>query len=119
MRADRYLKLILTVIALELFWLGMRDALPTAFAQQKAEPTPVVITGVRIGRQEFTTLPVALTGSVQLNSLVAHRELPNLQPATVRLSEPIVIDSRQPVTVQTGTKPLVVDAVKKTGPPGN
>jgi hypothetical protein len=125
MHGDRYLKFVLTVIALELLWLGMRQAAPPVLAQQKPEPTPVIITGIRIGSQEYTTLPVALTGSVRPNSIASHRELPNLQPASVRVSEPIVIDARQPltvtignqpVTVQTGTKPLAVDAIFKTGP---
>jgi hypothetical protein len=129
MSADRYLRFILTIIAVELLWLGMRDAAPRAFAQQKPEPTPVVITGVRIGSQEYTTLPVALAGSIRPNSITSHRELPNLQPASVRVPDPILIDTRQPlgitianqpVTVQTGSKPLAVDAIFKTGPaPGH
>jgi hypothetical protein len=122
MHADRYLKFILTVIAIELLWLGLNEAAPRVTAQQKPEATPVVITGVRIGGQEYTTIPVALTGSMRPNSIGGHRELPNLQPASIRVSDPIQIDTRQPltvaqpVTVQTGTKPLAVDAIFKTGP---
>jgi hypothetical protein len=122
--SDRYLRFILTMIAVELLWLGMRDTAAPALAQQKPEPTEVVITGVRIGKQEYTTLPVAVAGSIRPHSIPAYRELPNLQAATVRVSDPIVIDTRQPlgitianqpVTVQTGVKPLAVDAIFKTG----
>ncbi len=124
MSADRYLRFILTIIAVELLWLGMRDAAAPALAQQKPEPTPVVITGIRIGSQEYTTLPVAIAGSIRPNAIPSHRELPNLQPASVRVSDPVQIDTRQPfgvtianqpVTVQTGAKPLSVDAIFKTG----
>ena len=122
MRADRYLKFILTVIALELLWLGLNEAAPRVGAQQKSEPMAVVITGIRVGGQEYTTLPVALTGSVRPNSIGGHRELPNLQPASIRVSDPVQLDMRQPltvaqpITVQTGTRPLAVDAIFKTGP---
>ena len=120
MSADRYLRFILTIIAVELLWLGTRDAAAPAFAQQKPEPTEVVITGVRIGKQEYTTLPVAVAGSVRPNSIPSYRELPNLQPATVRVSDPVPIEARQPLivtvgnqplTVQSGMNPLVVDVV--------
>lgn len=125
MSADRYLRFILTIIAVELLWLGMKGAAVPALAQQKPEPTPVVITGIRIGSQEYTTLPVAFAGSVRPNSIASYRELPNLLPASVRVSDPVQIDTRQPlgitianqpVTVQTGAKPLAVDAIFKTGP---
>jgi hypothetical protein len=124
MSADRYLRFILTIIAVELLWLGVRDTATPVLAQQKAEPTEVVITGVRIGKQEYTTLPVAVAGSIRPHSIPSYRELPNLQAATVRVSDPILIDTRQPlgitianqpVTVQTGVKPLAVDAIFKTG----
>ena len=124
MSADRYLRFILTIIAVELLWLGVRDAAPPALAQQKPEPTAVVITGIRIGGRDYTTLPVAFAGSIRPNTIPSHRELPNLLPPSVRLSDPIQIDARQPVgvmianqpvTVQTGAKPLAVDAIFKTG----
>jgi len=125
MSADRYLRFILTIIAVELLWLGLKGAAVPALAQQKPEPIDVVITGVRIGKQEYTTLPVAVAGGIRPNSIPSYRELPNLQPASVRVSDPVQIDTRQPlgitianqpVTVQTGVKPLAVDAIFKTGP---
>jgi hypothetical protein len=119
MPADRYLKCVLTVIALELLWLGVRQA-PPALAQQKPEPMAVVITGVRIGTQNYTTIPVAVVGSVRPQSVPASRELPNIQPLSVNVPDPVQIDSRQPLavqianqplTIQSGTKPLVVDVL--------
>lgn len=120
MTADRYIKIVLTVIALELFWLGVREAAPPAHAQQ--EPTAVVITGIRIGPNEYSTLPVAVMGGTR--SLPFGRELPNMQPLEVRMTQPIQAEIKQPITVetgtkplivQTGTKPLVVDAIAKAG----
>ncbi|MGH9347477.1 MAG: hypothetical protein ACRD26_09455 [Vicinamibacterales bacterium] len=116
MPADRYLKCILTIIALELLWLGVRDASPPVMAQPA--PAPVVVTGFRIGGQEYTTLPVAVVGGVQ--PLPGVRELPGIEPLRVRVPESLQVDTRQPlrvqvgnqpITVQTGTKPLLVDAV--------
>jgi hypothetical protein len=62
--SDRYLRIVLTVIAVELAWIGVKDVLPTPVATQ-AQPaaTRVVITGVDLQtRTQF--LPVAVTGSV-------------------------------------------------------
>jgi hypothetical protein len=55
---DRYLKVILTVIAIELLWLGLRDLAPRVSAQ--AAPMPVVITRVQIEGADGGFLPVAL-----------------------------------------------------------
>ena len=33
MKTDRYLRIILTIIAVELLWLGIRDLTPTVSAQ--------------------------------------------------------------------------------------
>ena len=48
MSADRYLKVILTVIALELGWIALKDTAVPVSAQrgQQTEPTPVVIRGI-------------------------------------------------------------------------
>jgi hypothetical protein len=123
MTADRYLRFILTVIAVELLWLGVRTAAPPAYAQPqqaRQEPAPVVITGIRIGKQDYTTLPVALAGSIRPGSIPSAHELPNLQPAGVRVSDPVVVDTRQPLsvqvanqplTIQSGARPVVVDVI--------
>jgi len=53
MQVDRYVKIILTVIALELLWIGVRDVAPPVSAQAPAPaaaaaPTAVVIRGIDI-----------------------------------------------------------------------
>jgi hypothetical protein len=121
MRTDRYLKFILTVIALELLWLGLKESAPRVLAQQ--QPAPVVITGFQLGKQVYTALPVAVVGGIG-KPLPSATDLPFLEPLRVRVPDPVLVDSRQPlsmtianqpVTVQTGSKPLAVDAIFKTG----
>jgi hypothetical protein len=95
MVADRYVKLVLTVIAVELLWLGLRDA-PAAHAQQKAAPMEVVIV------KSLEPLVVRIPDPIQaqINGLVA---------------------VSQPLTVRTGGEPLVVDVLpgRPTQRPGN
>jgi hypothetical protein len=116
MTADRYLRLILTVIALELLWIGVRDGASPLIAQQQSdEPMPVVITGFRIDDRDYTTLPVAVVGAWR--PVPGHKEFHMMQPLQVRLSEPLQLDPKYPVTVQTGTRPLSVESVPaKPGP---
>jgi hypothetical protein len=61
---DRYLRLILTVIAIELAWIGFKDVIPVPVSAQRAvNPTPVVITGINLtGRPQL--LPVGIVGGV-------------------------------------------------------
>jgi len=110
MTVDRYLRFILTVIAIELLWLGVRDAVPTVAAQQKLDPAPVVITGVRIGGQEYTALPVAIVGTVRQEEILAVRALPRVRPFD--------FDFPQPLTVTVANQPILVDAIKKAGQAG-
>lgn len=65
---DRYLRTILTVIALELLWLGWTRGVPGAGAQGGA--MPVVITGVRLDHQEgvLTPLMVQTIGPVKIEA---------------------------------------------------
>ena len=50
MQIDRYTKAVLTVIAVALAWLCVRDFLPvvSAYAQPKGRPQEVVITGISV-----------------------------------------------------------------------
>ena len=83
MTTDRFVKGILTIIALELFWLGLNTA-PAVEAQQ-APPTPVVITGVEIPGDAgglITTLPVRVSDVVD-----------------IRTSGALQIEARQPLPV--------------------
>jgi hypothetical protein len=103
MAVDRYVKVILTVIALELLWLGVRDTAQIVQAQTPQQPMQVVITGFKIGKQEYTTLPVAVVGS--------WKQVPEFREGHLIQPLPVVVDARQPLTVQTGNKPLSVESV--------
>lgn len=94
MPVDRYVKIVLTVIALELFWIGIRDVAPPVSAQAQAPapaPTAVVIRGIDIDGQELGVLPV-----------VAARPL--------RIDDSRGIEVRGTVTVQ-ADRPLPVESV--------
>jgi len=130
--SDRYLRIVLTIIAVELGWLGLKDVAPrTALAQAQPAATRVVITGVDLpARTQF--LPVAVTGSVrgvtapQWATADVLRVEPGAQsfrvesgdrplrvdltgPVNARIVEPIHVDTSQPLdvrgVVQTSTRP--------------
>ena len=63
--ADRYLKIILTVIALELLWLAVWEPSRPAFAQDSAG-MPVIITGIRLDPEESGVLPVTARGTITI-----------------------------------------------------
>jgi hypothetical protein len=115
MSADRYLKVILTVIALELGWIALKDTAVPVSAQrgQQAEPMPVVIRGLDLpctGPASYvncreTFLPVVIT---QANP-----------PLRVTADPPLQVDARgliriraeQPIVVETREKPLLIQSV--------
>jgi hypothetical protein len=95
MPADRYLKVILTIIAAELLWLAVRDGMPAVSAQN--EPTRVVITGVDIAPTERAYLPVVVLGSA--------RDVPAatrtwVQPLRVQIPDPVHVEARPPLKVE-------------------
>lgn len=114
MPRDRYLKIILTVIAIELGWLGVKDmAVPVSAQQTPQTPplTPVVIRGIdlpcggnTINCRE-TSLPVAVTRSTD--------------PLRVTVDAPLPVDARglvrirqdQAFIVETGDRPLLIQSV--------
>ena len=61
MTSDRFLKFVLTLIALELLWLAVYG-LPTPASAQVAA-TPVIITGIRLEAAD-DILPVTVRGTV-------------------------------------------------------
>ena len=65
MTVDRYTKLLLTVIALELGWIAMNQS-GVEVAAQRNEPTPVVIRGVEAAPGKEAFIPVAVVGSTVL-----------------------------------------------------
>jgi hypothetical protein len=60
---DRYLKIVLTVIALELLWLAVGGAPARLSAQDAA--TPVIITGIHLDAGA-AAVPVAVRGVVSV-----------------------------------------------------
>jgi hypothetical protein len=97
---DRYTKAVLTVIALELFWLGIRDVGTPVTAQSAAAPMPVVIRGVEIDKARFgDALPVYGRDPIAVVSA---------RPLVVQADRPLPIISTAPVEIE-ATKPLVVE----------
>lgn len=102
MTADRYLRIILSIIAVELLWIGVKSAAPPVSAQAAA--TPVVITGVQIdGTGAF--LPVGVVGS--------YRQVPQgiriIQPLTTRVDGIAMAPADRPLKVETD-RPLKIEA---------
>jgi hypothetical protein len=96
MKTDRYLRIILTIIAIELLWLGLRDLTPTVAAQ--AEPMRVVIASVDGG-----FLPVALAGQT-MNAGRAP-----LRPIQIGITGDVAVLARSPLKIETD-RPLKVEA---------
>jgi hypothetical protein len=86
MRTNRYLNVVLTVIAIELGWMALSQAGEPVSAQQTA--MPVVITGVNVDRSQF--LPVALREVTASTALKVDFDRP------LRIQEPVTV--RIPVT---------------------
>ena len=96
MPRDRYLRFILTIIAIELLWIGLKDFAPSAAAQAQprvAAPAPVVITGIRLDDRNHDALPVSVIGNVTVG----------LVPQTVvriRADAPIKVEADRPLPVR-------------------
>jgi hypothetical protein len=76
---DRYLRFVLTLIALELLWLAAAGVPTPVSAQDDA--TPVVITGIQLEPGGRGAVPVAVRGSVTIEAtaplkIEADRPLP-------------------------------------------
>ena len=113
MKADRYLRVLLTIIAVELGWIAIDRGLEPVSAQAAA--TPVVITGINI-RDERAFLPVGVMGG--------HQRIPAGVPLTqVRVAaefpRPVAVDVREPldvrhvgaVRVEPGDRPIRIESV--------
>jgi hypothetical protein len=109
--SDRYMKIILTVIALELLWIGVKDigtpasaqaptAQQQAAASQQVAPLPVVIRGIDIIN------PAA-------NADVARSALPVYARASVPVysSQTLKVDADRPLAI-VGAAPLKIEADK-------
>jgi hypothetical protein len=98
MAVDRYVKTILTIIALELFWIGIKDAAPPVEAQ--AAPTAVVIRGIQISPTSNEYLPVGVVG----------------QPVRVDVTRPVKIETDRPIKIE-ADRALKVENVGYTPAP--
>ena len=81
MPANRYLNVVLTIIAVELGWLAMSQLGVPVSAQQA--PTRVVITGIELNPEE--SLPVVLRRADVPIRLDASQPLRIQEPLTVRI----------------------------------
>jgi hypothetical protein len=66
MSGDRYLKVVLTVIALELAWIGVKDSAPAVGAQAQPAPTSVIIRGIQMPNGQPGYLPVTVPQPVEV-----------------------------------------------------
>jgi hypothetical protein len=82
MAVDRYVKTILTIIALELFWIGVKDLGTPVTAQ--AAMTPVVIRGIQLPSGSNDYLPVGVVG----------------QPVRVEVPTIVKIEADRPIKVE-------------------
>jgi hypothetical protein len=111
MSADRFTKIILTVIAIELGWLGVKDAAVPVSAQQ-AEPMPVIIKGIEGVRGRPLVFPVRIAEATAPVRITVDRPLP------VEVPLPIRVDAINPVVVETPPgRPLLVQTVQAQAAP--
>jgi hypothetical protein len=109
---DRYLKAVLTVIALELAWLGVKDIATPVSAQVNNAPTPVIIRGIQIDNPNVR-LPVTVRG-IQIdnpnarlqNAIPFYQMEPMLVTATAQ--QPVSIVAVRPIPI-TGAVPLKIE----------
>jgi len=105
--ADRYLRIVLTVIAIELAWIGLRDTSVHVSAQQNERLTPVVIRGIEI--------PCDGSPNCRENSLPVRAN----SPIRIVADGPLPVDARgivrirtdQPMIVETRERPLLIQSV--------
>jgi len=107
MSADRYLKVILTIIALELGWISLTLSAPPVSAQAQAEPTPVIISGISLrDRDDF--LPVGVLGQPRAVPAAVARAFQPLD-TNVRNDQPLRVTVPGPLDVRTVT-PIRIDS---------
>jgi hypothetical protein len=106
MTSDRYLRAVLTVIALELFWIGIKDGAPAVNAQPVPTPTPVIIRGVQIDMENRGTLPISAARPLRVESD---------RPLRIESLRPMKIEADRPIMIETDpTRPLSVESVPYT-----
>ena len=103
MTVDRYTKLVLTVIALELGWIAISNTGVQVLAQ-RAEATPVIIRGVEGVPGKQPLIPVTVMGSTILR-------VESERPLEVIASQPFKVEADRPLPVETGNQPLLIRTV--------
>ena len=85
--SDRYMKIVLTVIAVELGWLAINQHTAPVAAQAPAAPTPVIIRGVdmRYAGSGRDALPITLVAAQAPIEVQANRPLPIEAPRPIRV----------------------------------
>ena len=120
MSADRYLRIVLTVIALELGWIAVKDVAVPVSAQQQAAPTPVIIRGVDLTPGKPSSLPVTLVGSTATVRVASERplQIEAPRPLPVDVPQPVRIQADRPIVVETAPeRPLLIKTVPAVGAP--
>jgi hypothetical protein len=117
MRADRYLKVVLTIIAIELGWIAINQAGSPVNAQQAATATPVVITGIEL-RQSDDFMPVGVLGQVRNASssfLPVATTIRNDRTNAVPVAVPLPLDVRAVGAIRIDSdRPIKVENVGYT-----
>ena len=120
MHIDRYVKIILTIIAAELLWIGLKDGATPVVAQAQRAPTPVVITGIELSGPEAGFLPVAVVGSYRRIPAAA-REAVDRLTTEVTAERAVRVETERPLDVAvqgtvrvTAERPLRVESVPYT-----
>jgi len=112
--AQRYLTFVLTIIAVELGWIGVNLASRPVSAQAAA--TPVIIRGVELtGTRPF--LPVAIVGGYRVPAIdraVVNVESP--RPLQIEAASALPMRAVAPVFIET-ERPLKVESVPYAGAP--
>jgi hypothetical protein len=119
MSRDRYLKIVLTVIAIELGWLGVKDIAVPVSAQQNPQATSVVIRGIDLPCQgagnnsncRETMLPISVNRTNVPVRVTVDTPLPVDARGTVRIRQD------QPILVETGDRPLLIQSVPPSAAP--
>jgi hypothetical protein len=118
MTADRYLKAVLTLIALELGWIALTlSGSPVSAQQQPQQGTPVVITGIAL-QQSSDYLPVGVLGQVR-NAPAAFQPIAatirNDRTNAVPVSLPLPLDVRAVGAIRIDSdRPIKVENVGYT-----
>jgi magnesium-transporting ATPase (P-type) len=118
MPADRYLKAVLTVIALELGWLAINGASVPLSAQRGPAPQPVVIRGIDLaGANVPNTLPVTLTGNnalVPVTLTSSNTVVRVMTDRPLQIEQPLIVHNDRPLVVETGSRPLLIQSTPAT-----